>query len=287
MFSIALVTIGFLAVNDALVKGLAFASSNSNMYRMCRLFGESHKEVAIIGSSRAETNFAPSAIGDHVFNYGLSGSAQGETLIHLKALLRRESNQTIIVNLDPWGLGGLDSVRGDYRLVKSALLSEANRKKPVRWDDRMPGFRFYGKLRTVLADWLNARRGGTKTIDHGAILQRLSRTKDEWAHMIERCKPMRFCCNESVRIEYEHVLQGEHPPVIFVVSPISKPWYERWEDQGKLSELLTRLASFPNTTVIDMCTPNIDSYDLAEFMDLTHLNEKGARRFSREMKDRL
>jgi len=30
-----------------------------------------------------------------------------------------------------------------------------------------------------------------------------------------------------------------------------------------------------------------DGYGLQDFMDLTHLNESGARRFSRELKERL
>ena len=276
-----------LIVNDRLVKYLVFTSSNANMYRMCRLFNEQFDEVAIVGSSRAEANFAPTEIGDNVFNYGISGSLQGETLVHLKALIRRGGDCPILINLDPWGIGGLDSIQGDYRLVDSELLQEVKALKPMSWDDRMPGLRFYGKFRTALADWINAKFSGTRTIDHGAILQRLSRTEREWKYMIERCKPPRFAINDDVLRDYEKLLSGKHPPIVFILSPIAKPWYDRWNGQGDLADLLVRLSRYPNTYVIDLCTPNIGAYDLEMFMDLTHLNEKGARRFSKELKEKL
>lgn len=159
--------------------------------------------------------------------------------------------------------------------------------EPLCWRDTMPGLRFYGKLRTVLADWCNERLGGTKTIEKGAILQRLSRSEEEWNYIIKNCQTASFAINTNVMSEYEQVLSGNHPLVVFVVSPISKPWYARWKGQTQLAALLARLRSFPNTLVLDLCTPNIDSYGLDEFMDLTHLNEKGARRFSKELKAEL
>lgn len=281
------VAIGFLLLNDGLVRVLVFSSSNANMYRMYRLFNASDDDLPILGSSRAEANFAPSEIGSKAFNYGLSGSPQGETIIHLKALLQRGHQGPIIVNLDPWGIGGLEPVQGDYRLVFSDLLREANTIKGLDWTDRSAGLRFYGKLRTALADYINAKRSVTKAIDNGAILQRVSRSADEWKYIIEHCHPVDFTVNDVVMADYEKVLKGPHPPIIFVVSPISKPWYDRWHGQDQLTKLIAKLKTFPNTCVIDLCTHNVDSYDLDDFMDLTHLNEKGARRVSKELKQKL
>ena len=54
-----------------------------------------------------------------------------------------------------------------------------------------------------------------------------------------------------------------------------------------MREFLKEASRIENVKVIDMCTTNIVRYDLSYFMDLTHLNEAGARKFTRELKQRL
>ena len=74
--------------------------------------------------------------------------------------------------------------------------------------------------------------------------------------------------------------------VVFVVSPIAKPWWERFTGHNELSELEEWLRSFPHVHVLGFKETS-QGYELSEFMDMTHLNETGARRFSKELKDRL
>ena len=74
--------------------------------------------------------------------------------------------------------------------------------------------------------------------------------------------------------------------VVFVVSPIAKPWWDRFTGHAELAELEQWLRSFPHVHVIEH-TGTSEGYELSEFMDLTHLNEKGARRFTRELKAQL
>ena len=84
----------------------------------------------------------------------------------------------------------------------------------------------------------------------------------------------------------ETLLGNTHHEVVFVVSPIAKPWWDRFTGQKELAELENWLSSFPHVHVIGFAETS-QGYELSEFMDLTHLNETGARRFSRELKARL
>lgn len=67
----------------------------------------------------------------------------------------------------------------------------------------------------------------------------------------------------------------------------SKPWWERFEGKDQLAAFLAEAEKIPNLTVIDLCMSNIDRYDLSFYMDLTHLNETGARKFTRELREEL
>ena len=71
---------------------------------------------------------------------------------------------------------------------------------------------------------------------------------------------------------------------------LAKPWYDKFassaEDIEGLAKLVAKLNTFPNTKAIDLMTPHLNDYDLDMFMDLTHLNETGARRFTKELSER-
>ena len=257
---------------------------------MHRLFKEQNKEeIPILGSSRTEAGFVPSELSPFAFNYGLSGSGQWETLLHFKAVCSRKDAKLVIVNLDPWGMQGKGKLMGNYSLAYgSPILKEYETQTRVELLNRLPGMRFYGKFRNNIGDYLNSILAATKKIDNGAILQRLSRNQTEWEYIIGKCQPPRFNVNDLTWQEYKKILTANPKvKVVFVVSPVAPPWWERFEDKAELQSFLANLAQMPNVMVLDMCSTNIDRYDLSYFMDLTHLNENGARRFTKELKSAL
>lgn len=276
-----------MLANDALNHYLVFSSDNSNPYKMYRLFCSPRAgEIPIIGSSRAEAGFAPKEISAKAFNYGLSGSSARETVVHLKAVLSRPGSGLVIVNLDPWGLGS-GPFQGDYRFAAESPIVKSEPKIQIPLVDRLPGFRFYGKTRENLAQCMNNRLSATKTIDHGAILQRLSRNKAEWEYIMARCRPPKFSCDAETKAMLANILScNTRYEVVFVVSPIAEPWQKRFSGRKELMALENWLRTFSRVRVLDfMEAPH--RYELSEFMDLTHLNESGARRFSRELKECL
>ena len=281
---------GLLLVNDYINLKLVFSSTNTSLYKMYCLFKEPlPNEIPIIGSSRAEAGFVPSVLSPRAFNYGLSGSGQWETLFHLKAICARNDASLVIVNLDPWGIQGKGGFTGRYALAYGApsMVGYEDQTK-VAFLDRMPGTRFYGRFRSNIGECLNSVLAATKKIDNGAILQRLSRNEEEWKYIIGKCESSNFTVNEETWREYQMVLR-RHPnvTVVFVISPVAPPWWNRFGGAEKMREFLKEASKLDNVKVIDMCSTNIDKYDLSYFMDLTHLNETGARKFTGELKQRL
>lgn len=285
--SVAAGIYALLLVNEWVNLRLIFSSTNTTTYKMYRLFNEEcRNEIPILGSSRAETGFVPSELSSSVFNYGLSGSGQWETLLHLKAVCSRNDAKLVIINLDPWGIGCKGRFQGDYSFAYgSPVLKGYENEVKVTFADRCPGIRLYGKLRNNLASCLNSHTATTRKIDNGASLQRLSRNLSEWEYIISKCSAQKFNLDRLTWNEYKRVLAANpNVKVVFVVSPISSPWWEQFAGKAELSAFLTDASKIQNAIVIDMCSSRIGEYDLSCFMDLTHLNEKGARLFSRELK---
>lgn len=282
------VVIALLLANDALCKAMIFSSTGTPQYKMWRLFeGYPKGEIAILGSSRAQSGIVPSIIGDNVFNYGLDGSTQYETVLHLHAVVARRDTAPIIVNLDPWGIHG-NELRGDYSLVtKRAHIPTAEQKLPVVNWDAYSGARFFGQLRPIVSKWLNSKISGTKAIAEGAIITKDSLNDNEWKTVMQKFDSPAFEVNAEVMKDFDAILTKPHAPIIFVISPVTRFWYEKFaSDESNVSgltKLIARLGAYQNTVVIDLMTTNVEKYSNAEFFDPTHLNEHGARRFSEEL----
>ncbi|MBQ4439958.1 MAG: SGNH/GDSL hydrolase family protein [Kiritimatiellae bacterium] len=280
--SILAAAIAMMAANDLLNIALIEASPSSNPGKMRRLFANPEPdEIAILGSSRAQAGFVPGEISPHAFNYGLNGSSFRETVFHLKEVLARPGAAPVIVNLDHWGLNN-GGFTGDYSL---AWFSESVRSEPkisVPLADRIPLLRFQGGTRQNFSQYLNDRMAVTKTMERGAILERISRSEAEWDYIISKCDRTAFFSDDETKALLTDALchRGNHP-IVFVVSPISSPWLERFDGAEGLEALKAWLSAFEGVRVLDFSSSG--EYPLSDFMDLTHLNETGARKFSRAL----
>lgn len=276
--------------NEALNSHLILSSTGSTAYKMHRLFVEPVvDEIPILGSSRANANFVPALISSKAFNYGVDGSQQYETLFHLKRILRNQSANPVIVNLDPWGFGSYEkpSFLADYRLALSdpevrAVLPAAR----TSLVERIPGIRFHGTLRGNLTTWLNERRTVTKKIVDGAVLQLLSRTPEEWQVINAKLTPSGFHFDARWQAELDALYASTERPIVWVVGPCSPRWRELFRGQQALQTFLKEQRKRPNVYVIDLYA-SIADWTEAEFMDPTHLNIHGAERFTRLLKAEL
>ena len=281
-----------VALYDAANVWLIRHASGSSAYKLERLFLKTDtSEIPILGSSRAETGYAPSVLGTNAFNYGISGSCIRETLFHLRMVLERKTAGDIIVNLDPWGFAYYGTKKrsgfaGQYCLA--ALKSEVRHKLPkglVSTSDWLPGVRFQGRLRSNLTAWLNARKAVTKKIDQGATLLKRSRTHAEWKVIDAALKTESFAGpNAEAQAELDLIMSilTERPDVriFWVVAPVAPSWKRLYTGQRALEDFLKELQG--QNHVVNLLMD--DDFVISDFADPTHLNIDGATKFSRKLK---
>lgn len=261
---------------DQLNVWLIRSSSGNTAYKMERLYtNPDSDEIAIVGSSRACGNFVPSIISPRCFNYGVSGMTMDEITSVLEVLQRRKSTSPVIVNLDPWGCFGTGSVIADYRL--------APQSGRLKFLDRIPGIRFFGRLRSNLVDLLNDRKSVSIVIDHGAKLLKTSRTPDEWKTINAKIGGARFIGDPESERHFIQVLASFAPRKVYlVICPCSSGWMSKFRGQEGLSALLARVRVLQNIVVLDYYG-SADFSD-SDFTDPAHFNISGARRFSNILK---
>ncbi len=284
------ITIGATLLNDSLNVALVTASTGNSAYKTYRMFAQKPQpEIPILGSSRASQNYVPTELSPLAFNYGMDGSGMYETLTFLKYALRNPHPNPIIVNLDPWGFNGVctPSVSGNYILALNnptvqAFLPEGR----TTWEDRIPGLRFHGSLRSNLTLWLNERYGVTKVNLAGATLQKLSRTPEEWRIINARIRTNTFACDPSWLEMVNEIEATEAHPIIWVVSAVAPHWRKHYTGEAAMNTFLADQARRPHTYVINLYAETAD-YTEAEFVDPTHLNMQGALRFTRQLKAHL
>ena len=295
MLGIAAWVVAWVAIYDQVNVWLIRHAPGNSAYKLERLLTKTEiTETPILGSSRAETCYAPSVLGTNVFNYGISGSCIRETLFHLRMVLERKKSGDIIVNFDPWGFAYYGTEKksgfaGQYGLA--ALESPVRKELPeglASLSDWLPGIRFQGCLRANLTAWLNARKAVTKKVDHGAALAMRSRTEQEWKVIDATLKPESFGGpNDEAREELEVIerLLKERPNVrvFWVVAPASPSWRRLYTGERDLESFLSGLKGQHH--VINLLMDK--DFNTDDFVDPSHLNLQGATKFSQLLKKRI
>lgn len=292
MLGIVVWVVAWVMIYDQVNVWLVRHAPGNSAYKLERLLLDADvSETPILGSSRAETCYAPSVLGTNVFNYGISGSCIRETLFHLRLVLERKTTGDVIVNLDPWGFAYYGKEKtsgfaGQYGLV--AFNSDVRQKLPeglVTLSDWLPSIRFQGCLRANLTAWLNARKAVTKKVDQGAALIKRSRTEEEWRVIDMELKAEPFAgpdVEAQAELEQIEQLLKERPGVrvFWVVAPASPSWKRLYKGEGELERFLKRLRGQNHAVNLLMD----GDFGVADFADPTHLNLDGATKFSKKLK---
>lgn len=267
-------TVGLALINDSACLWFISRSTGNPIYKMQRLWQSGDKnEIAIVGSSRAQSNYVPSLISTNCFNYGCDGQGYAETLFHLTALKARGGDAPIIINYDPWWvtISKSGDYVGDYRLAP-----KSGRVKGV---DAIHGIRLYGYLRKSVTDWLNARAAVTKVIDNGAVLLKTSRSSSEWEVINRKQVPYSFRRDEESYSAFKKVLREFGPRKVYVVvAPCSKRFMELFNGRDEFERYIKEVDDIPNVCVVNMFGD--DSFTESDFVDTTHFNKDGACKFS-------
>ena len=279
-------TVGIAWINDEVNKRLILASTFNSAYKTYRLFVEQPRdEIGIFGSSRASRHFVPPLISSQAFNYGHDGSWILETLFLAHQAVLNQGKTPIIINIEPWGFQKTPQIVPtlDYRLAFSnPRVRQCLPKSEQNFKEYCPGIRFYGMLRQNLANFINSKRSTLEEHVAGAGLILDSRTPQEWEFLNARIKPSDFTFDESHQMELEKLYAATQRPIILVVGPVSPMYRKQYVGQEKLQAFLAKQASFKNVYPIDLFTTTAD-WGEAFFKDPTHLNKRGAIRFTQEL----
>ena len=278
--SVLLVAIVGLALAvDWLNVTLIRSAPGNPIAKMERLYSSPEPdEIAILGSSRALANLAPSEISPRCFNYGIDAMRMQEVMELLKVVRSRSTDAPVIVNIDPWGGFTGSKFYGDYRLVPQS--------RRLSLGDRLPGLRFFGSLRKNLVSAIEERRMVTKKIDRGARLVLTSRTPEEWKVINAKGGVMQFVSNPEKEDEFVSLLSSFAPRrVILVVGPCASQWTSRFSTHTKLNSFLSRCSNLANVSVANHFWST--EFPDADFTDPTHLNINGARKLSRLLKSQV
>ena len=292
MLGIVAWVVAWVMIYDQVNVWLVRHAPGNSAYKLERLLlSADASETPILGSSRAETCYAPSVLGTNVFNYGISGSCIRETLFHLRLVLERKTTGDVIVNLDPWGFAYYGQEKtsgfaGQYGLV--AINSDVRQKLPdglVSLSDWLPGIRFQGCLRANLTAWLNARKAVTKKVDQGAALIKRSRTDEEWRVIDTELKAEPFAgpdAGAQAELDQIEKLLKARPDirVFWVVAPASPSWKRLYAGERELEQFLKGLRE--RNRAVNLLTDG--DFGVADFADPTHLNFEGATKFSRKLR---
>lgn len=268
--------VGIALAVDQLNVALIRSAPGNPIAKMERLYSNSEPdEIAILGSSRALANLAPSEISPRCFNYGIDAMRMQEVMELLKVVKSRSTDAPVIVNIDPWGGFTGTRFQGDYRLAPQSGRLSLN--------DQLPGLRFFGAFRKNLVSAMEERRTATKKIDRGARLVLTSRTPEEWKVINAKDRVMQFVSNPEKEDEFVSLLASFAPRrIILVVGPCASHWTSRFSTRAQLNSFLSRCANLTNVSVANYFGSS--DFSDADFTDPTHLNIRGARKLSKLVK---
>jgi hypothetical protein len=267
---------------------IILATQVNGSYKVNRIIeNQDPDEIPILGNSRAEAHYVPSAIHPQSFNYGLSGTGEDVLLFFLKEEMKKSRSTPILVNLD---LEGLDSSIGNpanYLLNASKPAVKELLGVRYSWIYAVPMLKYFNQFDLFFGMWLNDRSNFSGHNDRGAVLryekmdpQALQDHLDKRAKGINTHRP-----SPTLEAALMDLLRA-HPErrVIFVISPYHEGIFNRFPNLDEAQALLARLDSLPNAEVLDFSHAG---YPDSLYNNSTHLAYAGALRLSEELRDSL
>ena len=276
-----------LAVDPILTSHLILKVQNEGPYKVHRLLNEtSATESPIFGNSRGLNGFSIDSIGINGFNYSINGAQFEAVIFLLEQELAKDKQSDIFVCFDfeffKEGIGD------PYNYVPStdneavvAFLKQSGAYNPVY---RVPLIRYYGAFERFVNHYIGYTYGGSSNCAYikGSSLCDLA-VSDQQRKLAERVSLTFGYDREMDRIFTRLITEGNpHRRRIWLIVPPYLPVIYR--DQKEIDALLTYLKQLSKTPHIGYFFGDGRTYPESCFRDVTHLNQKGAIRFSQEIR---
>ena len=252
--------------------------------------GVDERDIPVFGASKAVADYIPAVLGPAVYNYGLAGTSHDVTNLLLTFETRERSRAPIIVDVHQGAVPEIGDVR-DYIPFAHHPEVEAflRAKGQWRWYYKVPGLRYFGSydwyLRGLVAD-LTARPGsvvrgylppvGIAAWDGAGFDTKVER---------RLARPFAMGVPDAEWQALTRIVaRTPHRRFVLVLSPLHRSYFANATGQDRFERQLAAMRRFPHVTVLDFTHAD---YPDAYFRDTSHLNERGAAVFSRELRAAL
>jgi hypothetical protein len=268
---------------------IILANPSCGAYKINRILTATNKnEIPIIGSSRAETSFIPELLGSDFFNYGLEGTQENVMLFFIEQECRKKNKTSplIIANID---LDGINTKNGD--LLNYLYNSKDPKVKKLienyHYYHAVPFMKYIGQFENYFRYYLNNRTQLNKYAKDGAFIEKTVLPKKILDELIEyrRKNQDEFKHEAELKDRFFKTLKANNDRFfVFAVPPYHSCFFTNYKNPQDAKKFLDELRALPNVRVFDFSGI---IYPDSLFINTTHLNYKGALRFTKEFKDSL
>ena len=269
--------------NSVFEKQIIFKTEISGAAKVNRIIKETHNnEIPILGSSRANGSFIPSVLGENFYNYGIDGTSSNVWLVLLKQELKKKKSNPVILNFDLEGfqnsIGAIDNYipNGENREIK--LLTKKNNV------DLPQGlFKYYGSIQNYLKFYINERYMVSKKIDNGGAFEINNITKSKFRKLVSKRENTKnsFSVFDSLFSKYVNTIKSTEREIVIVIAPYHSSYFTSFTNYPVALDYIKMLDEIVNCTVINHGKLAIND---EFFANTTHLNYKGALKFSEILK---
>lgn len=284
---VALALAGDLAMTHAIARSESLAAG-----RLARLDDPAVSgEIPILGASRAGSNYRPALLGPRFYNYGLESASPDVTNMLLTTELRRKSNQPVVIDLGQWAFHDVGDPRNYLLLADRPETRALMRRGGIwKWYYAVPGLRYFGSWDWFAKGLLTDRIALTKRIERGfeVKLDEAPWSADLFARDVakRRVTAMRWGIDARQRRRFmELVRSAPNRRFLLVMSPLHASCLERASGEEEFRQSLAAMErAAPNLQIIDLTRA---AYPDQYFLNTTHLNQRGARAFSSDLRREL
>lgn len=286
----------FLVIMSLLLFGLGFlferkiilGSEINGAYKTNRmLHKELVDEIPILGSSRALGGFIPDSISSSSFNYGIDGTGMIVHLLFLKKELAKKKTAPIIINIDMEGFTRSTGDKLNYLFNSSDTEVQVLMKDEFSRLEFVPVIKYYGFFEWYLKYYLNAKMNLTKVTNKGGSFELNVTNKTLFEKNVrERMShPPQFVKDSVLMDELEDLISDNADRYFYlVVAPYHHAYMKVFLNPDEFVHYFSGLSRFANVKFL-----NFSEMQLADdcFYNTSHINYKGAKLFSKALKDSL
>ena len=281
IFFVTIILLSIFGIGNYIFeKYIIFDSTISGASKIHRIITETHAgEIPVFGSSRANSSYVPSILGEKFYNYGIDGTGDDVMLFFLSQELEKNKKTPILINFD---LNGVNNSLGDvnnyipniYNEDVIKLLGDKNKAY-----FQLPFVKYFGVFEGYVKNYLNEKVNLTKKTDNGGSFELNELTEKAFNKLVGKRKNTitNFKNNTQLLGVCYNLINSTDREIYFIVAPYHKSYFEQYENIDDAISFLSELSKLKNVKIINGSkNKHLDE----EFMNTTHLNYKGAIEFS-------